>query len=221
MTRFSETLEKEAEPIWLRIFNHPFLHELSNGTLPLEKFRYYISQDHAFLTDFCRFLGLAIPRCESLEQIHYLSDVLHSEFTLEIDMQRELAEKVGLSVQEMQTTEASPTTRAYTSFLIRTAATGDIGEIFAALSPCPITYAEIAARLTQETGNVPAYAEWLQTYRSVEARELSERLRSFLDNISNTASHSQRLRMVRSFLTASRYEYLFWQMAYSMEKWTI
>jgi len=221
MTRFSETLEREAEPIWLRIFNHPFLHELSNGTLPLEKFRYYISQDNVFLADFCRFLGLAIPRCESLEQIRYLSEILHSEFTLEIDMQYGLAKKVGLSVQEMQTTEASPTTRAYTSFLIRTASTGDIGEIFAALSPCPITYTEIASRLTRETGNVTAYAEWLQTYRSVESRELSEKLRSFLDDIGSTASNLQRLRMVQSFLVASRYEYLFWEMAYNLEKWTI
>ena len=222
MTQFSLILVEEARPIWQRIFTHPFLHELSNGTLPLEKFRYYIGQDHAFLLDYCRFLGLAVPRCESLEQIRFLSEILHSEFSLEIDMQRELAKKVDLNIQDMQTTEPSPTTLAYASFLIRTAATGSIGEIFAALSPCPVTYTELAARLvTQEIGKIPAYADWLRTYNSAEACKISEKLRSILDSLGSAATQTQRLRMVRSFLTASRYEYLFWQMAYTLEKWPV
>ncbi len=136
-------------------------------------------------------------------------------------MQCMLAEKSGLSAKEMQTTEASPTTLAYTSFLTRTAATGEVGEIFAALSPCPITYMEIASRLPDRTGNVPVYAEWLQTYRTFEARELCERLRNLLDSIGSISSDSQRIRMLMSFLTASRYEFLFWEMAYRLEKWVI
>ena len=222
MTRFSETVIEEVDPIWRRIFNHPFLHELANGTLPVEKFRYYISQDHTFLFDYCRFLGLAIPRSRSLEQMRYLSDMLHSEFTLEIDMQRELAKKVGLSIQDMEATEASPTTLAYTSYLIRTASTGSIGEIFAALAPCPLTYTELAAKLdARGIEKVPAYTNWLQTYKSVETREICEKLKELLDNLGKEATEDQRLRMSKSFLTASRYEYLFWQMAYTLEKWPV
>ena len=45
MPSFSEELRIEAEPIWRKIFNHPFLKEIKDGTLPLETFRYYLAQD--------------------------------------------------------------------------------------------------------------------------------------------------------------------------------
>ncbi len=45
MDSFSEQLRREAEPVWERVFSHPFLREIKDGTLPLEKFRYYLGQD--------------------------------------------------------------------------------------------------------------------------------------------------------------------------------
>ena len=38
MDSFSEGLRLEAEPIWRRIFAHPFLREIKDGTLPLATF---------------------------------------------------------------------------------------------------------------------------------------------------------------------------------------
>ncbi len=46
MPSFSEQLRVEAEPIWRKIFDHPFLKEIKNGTPPLETFRYYLAQDY-------------------------------------------------------------------------------------------------------------------------------------------------------------------------------
>jgi len=43
MPSFSEQLRHEAEPIWRRIFDHPFLKEIKDGTLPLETFQYYLA----------------------------------------------------------------------------------------------------------------------------------------------------------------------------------
>lgn len=222
MSRFSESLIEEANPIWQKIFNHPFLHELGNGRLPVEKFRYYICQDYRFLFDYCRFLGLATARSKSFDKMRHLSDMLHYEFTQEIAMQRELATKVGLTIHDMKATEESPTTLAYTSYLLRIALTGSTGEIFAALSPCPLTYTELAIRLNaQGIEKVPAYAKWLQIYQSADTHQASEKLKECLDDLGETSTKSQNLQMMKSFLTASRYEYLFWQMAYTLEKWPI
>ena len=54
MNSFSEQLKTEAEPIWRRIFDHPFLKEIKNGTLPLDTFRYYLAQDYLYLEGFGR-----------------------------------------------------------------------------------------------------------------------------------------------------------------------
>ena len=48
MESFSEQLRAEAEPIWSEIFARPFLREIKDGTLPLEKFRYYLAQDYLY-----------------------------------------------------------------------------------------------------------------------------------------------------------------------------
>ena len=39
MPSFSEKLRSEAQPIWSQIFQHPFLKEIKDGTLPEDTFR--------------------------------------------------------------------------------------------------------------------------------------------------------------------------------------
>ena len=70
--RFTETLKAQAWPIWERIFQHPFLLEAKAGTLPLEKFRYYLIQDYKYLSAFARVVAIALakaPNSSALESI--------------------------------------------------------------------------------------------------------------------------------------------------------
>lgn len=222
MEGFSKVLRREADPIWRRILVHPFLVEAAKGTLPLRKFQYYLKQDHAYLFDFARFLGLAASRCETMDQIRFFSDILSAEFSFEIEMQQALASKIGLSPDELASAKMAPTTKAYTSFLLKVAATEGVGEILAAMSPCPLTYVEIAEKnAPEEAGRASAYADWLAAYRSKEVVEVCERIREMLDEVGEAATASQRRKMLQNFLDASRYEYLFWEMAYNMEEWPI
>ena len=228
MTGFSEILRREADPVWRRILGHNFLLEAAKGTLPMEKFRYYLKQDHAYLFEYCRFLGLAASRSESLGHIRFFSEVLRSEFEFEIEMQRSLAAQIGLDAGELTGAVMAPTTKAYTSFLIKVAATEDLGGALAALSPCPLSYVEIATRLTPSSRGAVAgasingaYDKWLKAYASKESVEVCDRLRGLLDEVGEAASASQGARMIKNFLDASRYEYMFWNMAYTMEAWPV
>jgi thiaminase/transcriptional activator TenA len=233
LTSFSQILRREADPVWRRILGHSFLLEAAEGTLPLEKFQYYLKQDHAYLFEYCRFLGLAASRSESLGHIRFFSEVLRSEFEFEIEMQRSLAAAIGLDAEELTGAVMAPTTKAYTSFLIKVAATEDLGGALAALSPCPLSYVEIAARLAPSSREAVAgglasrgsldgaYDKWFMAYSSKESVEVCDRLRGLLDEVGEAVSASQRARMVRNFLDASRYEYMFWNMAYTMEAWPV
>lgn len=57
---FSSLLRAEADPIWQRIFVNPFLKELRQGTLPIEKFRFYLAQDYLYLEGFARTVAVAL-----------------------------------------------------------------------------------------------------------------------------------------------------------------
>ncbi|MDE2842805.1 MAG: hypothetical protein OXN21_05420 [Chloroflexota bacterium] len=72
MPSFSEQLKAEAQPIWRAIFQHPFLREIKDGTLPLEKFQYYLTQDYQYLEGFGRTVVMAMakaPNSRTLEEL--------------------------------------------------------------------------------------------------------------------------------------------------------
>jgi hypothetical protein len=48
-TRFADELKLNAIEIWNNILSHKFINEISTDTLPLNKFLFYLRQDHIFL----------------------------------------------------------------------------------------------------------------------------------------------------------------------------
>ena len=223
MGSFLTRLLDDAAPIWTKIFTHPFLTELAAGTLPLEKFRFYLQQDHAYLHGFCRFLGAAVAKAETLDQMRWLSDLLAAEFTIEVAMQRALAPRIGLRPDALARAEPVPTTTAYTAYLLSVAATGSIREIVAAMAPCLLSYVAIGARLADQLISCPVevYRDWCAAYTDDAARHLADDLTARVNALGAEASTEERGKMERHFRTASRFEYLFWEMAYTMEAWPV
>ena len=73
MPSFSEQLRVEAEPIWRKIFDHPFLKEIKNGTLPVETFRYYLAQDYLYLEGFGRTVAMAMAKAPDSQTLQDLA----------------------------------------------------------------------------------------------------------------------------------------------------
>ncbi len=223
LVRFSQELRDAAKPIWDKIFSHPFLVEMSEGRLPIRKFQFFLQQDYAYLGDFCRFLGMAVSKSETLEEIRWFTNVLRVELTEEMGMERKLASMTGLPEKELVSAEPTPTTRAYTSYLLKVGAIGTLGEIMTVMSPCPLTYIEIGGRMmpSKSLDKQPVYRTWCSFYGSKEARAFAEELDGLLDQYGSRASEGERERMVAHYLTASKYEYMFWDMAYKLESWMV
>jgi len=66
---FSDQLRNENQVIWGAIMKHPFVTELGAGTLPLDKFTYYIKQDYQYLVDFARCIGLAASKAKDVDEM--------------------------------------------------------------------------------------------------------------------------------------------------------
>ena len=52
--KFSESLKQAADSILKSQFAHPFVKGLGDGTLPLDKFRFYMIQDSLYIVDYAR-----------------------------------------------------------------------------------------------------------------------------------------------------------------------
>ena len=80
---------------------------------------------------------------------------------------------------DMAGVEPASATLAYTEFLLATAATGGVGMVFAAMTPCMRLYAWLGAAL--DAGAAGPYAQWVQTYADPSFEALASRLERLLD----------------------------------------
>src|SRR5262245_39407999 len=219
---FSVHLRRLADSVWQAQHRHPFVTGIGDGTLDLARFQHWVRQDYRFLVEYCRLFGLGAARAPDLDTLVRFADLLQATARGEMDLHRAYAAELGISPAELEGEPMAPTTRAYTDFLVRVAATGDFAELAAALLPCMWGFSEIG--LTLAARGLPAeprYAKWIRMYADPEFAALAEWCRALVDRLGAGADEATRRRMEESFLISSRYEYMFWEMAWSLETWPV
>jgi thiaminase/transcriptional activator TenA len=220
---FSDELRALAGPIWQASFEHPFVQGLGDGSLPVEKFKFYICQDYVFLIEFSRVLALAAARSSDLEAMSRYASLLDATLNHEMALHRAYCGRLGIDEAELESTAAAPVTHAYTRHLVAIAHAGTSSEIIASLIPCQLGYAEIGNQLMARgvPASQPLYAEWIRMYASPEMQEIAAWACALLDRLASDAGSQDRGRIADIFLTSSRYEYMFWEMAFTMQQWPV
>jgi thiaminase/transcriptional activator TenA len=216
----SARLRRVADPIWQAQHDHPFVRGIGSGHLAPEKFAFWLRQDYVFLIEYGRLLALAAARAPDLPTMRRLADLLQATLTVEMDLHRSYVSEFGITEADLAAEPMAPTTRAYTDFLLRTAALGDFPELVAALLPCMWGFSEVGRRLA--AGPLPAdarYARWIEMYAAPEFAALADWCRALLDRVATELPAEASSRVESAFLTSSRYEYLFWEMAERGERW--
>ncbi len=219
---FVEQINDEAETFWTKILEHPMVRELGEGTLDEKPFRYWVRQDYIYLIEYSRVFALGAAGAPDLKNMGTFAELLDSTIHTEMNLHRSYAAEFDISEEELENTTPSPTTRGYTDFLVRTAATGTFGDTVAALLPCMWGFNETGRRL-EDRGKPEheQYAEWIDTYAGDEFTELSDWCKSLMNECAEQAAPADRKRYVRLFRTSARYEYLFWDAAWKQEEWPI
>jgi len=220
--RFSDRLRQKAAGIWEAQHQHPFVRGIGDGKLDLEKFKFWLRQDYVFLVEYARLLGLAAARSPDLETMTRFAGLLEETLETEMSLHRAYADEFGIRREELEQEPPAPTTRAYTDFLLRVAATGDFAELAAALLPCMWSFSEIGQRLAaQRLPRDKRYAQWIAMYSSKEFAELAGWCRDLVDKLAAGLPERELKKLEEAFLTSSRYEWQFWEMAWKMERWQV
>jgi len=220
--KFSTELRRRSQKIWRAIDNHPFLRELEAGTLPMEKFTYFILQDYVYLLDFAQVLcrgGAMAPNLETLELFcrHALGAV-----EVERGFHASFGKSLGLSREQLDAVTKGPTTQAYIDHLQSVARGGTLGELVGAVLPCYWIYGEVGQRLYKKRPSKPKiYRSWIETYASESFWQPVREQIQLIDRLGSLASAKEKKRMMEIFMLSSRYEFMFWQQAYEMERWPV
>lgn len=215
---FCREARGKTDPLWEAIFHHPFVKGIGDGTLPRDRFEFYLKQDYVYLIDFSRVFALASAKSRTLPEMGTFAALLDTTLNTEMALHRKACAAFGIGEEELARTRKSPVTSAYTDLLVRTAYEGGLSDILAVLLPCACGYAEIGRRLKSE--GLPEdrhYRDWIDTYASTEFQELADWLIGRMDVEAADAPAQRREDWHRLYEASARYEYLFFDMSWKKE----
>ncbi len=218
---FVEDIERTALPVRQAILAHPFITGVGDGTLPVDRFKYYVLQDYVYLIDYSRVIALASARAPDLETMSWFAELLDETLNTEMELHRSYCGEFGITREELEAIRPAPTTLGYTSYLLNVAHQGSFPELVASLLPCQCGYWEIGEHLALQgrPEGAPLYSQWIDMYVSEEFAELALWIRNFIDRESMSYNDSDKQTLEYIFRLSSEYEYRFWDAAYQMESW--
>jgi thiaminase/transcriptional activator TenA len=219
--KFSQQLRQSVQAVWQASFEHPFVTGIADGSLPLDCFRYYVMQDAYYLSQFAKVQALGAAKAEDLYTSGRMAAHVQGTYNAELALHEKFSKLLGITAEEKASFQPAPTAYAYTSHLFRAAYTGHLGDIIAVILPCYWLYWEIGEQLRGSQPVELIYREWIEAYGGEWFGELVQEQIDRLDSLADKVTAADRERMQQHFLISSRYELLFWEMAYRQEKWMV
>ncbi len=221
---FAEACLEHAREAWRKAVDHPFVHALAEGTLEAETFKFYQMQDARYLEAFADASSLLSTRCSTPDDTLWFIDAARLALVVEGELHEGYGDKLGYGPEDLRALKLTPNNRAYQDHMIRQAQTGTLVEGVAALTPCPWLYIELGLRLEREMGDIPAdhpYADWLAMYRDPDFYEYMDNLLERLQRFAEATNADARERARTAFTTSVRYEWMFWEQAWTRQEWPV
>ena len=219
---FTAHMRRAAKPIWDAQLAHPFVVALGNGTLPKRKFRYYILQDARYLEELARVFALGAQKAADPDTALRFAKLVEETIVVERGLHETFGRQWNIAPADMRRTPLAPTNHAYCTHMRSVAQAGTVAELTTVALPCAWIYGVVGKHLLRHP---PAaghpYREWLLLYGSPEFAEVTRWMRTVVDTEATRAGRDEKARMMRAFLTSSRYEWMFWDMAWREERWPV
>lgn len=219
-TTASTRFRKTADAIWEAQHAHPFVRGIGDGTLDPSLFGFWLRQDYLYLIEYSRLFGAAVMRAPDLPAMTKFAELLRGIMVTEMDLHRSYVAGFGITEADLRAEAKAPTCQAYTDFLLRTATTGDYAELLGAVLPCLWGYSEIGLRLAARgLPEDPRYRDWIGMYASDAFTQLATWGRELTDAACEGLPEPALRRAEEAFVTSSRWEHAFWEMAWTRETW--
>ena len=209
----TQRLYEAAHPIWEQCHAHPFVRGIGDGTLDLEKFQWFLLQDYLYLFDYARVFAYGVVKARDPDLMRTFS--ANVDAILGGDMER-----LGITEEQVFAVRPALSNLSYTHYMLACAAAGGPAEIVAAILSCSWSYAEIGQRLAAIPGAAdhPFYGEWIRSYAGEDYQRTNDALVALMDQLAEGSTEAEYRRLEEIFVTCSRYELGFWEMAWTLER---
>ena len=219
MTSVSTRLHDAAAPVWEACLRHPFVTGIGDGTLDMEKFRYFMLQDYLYLFDYARVFALGVVKARDPELMRVFAGNVDAILGGEMKIHRAYMKRLDITEEQVFSIKPALANLSYTNYMLSVAQAGGPMEIVASILACSWSYAEIGQALAAIPGAAehPFYGEWIQGYASEEYAATNQALIELMDSLAADAGEEQLAYLTDVFVNCSRYELGFWDMAWDVQ----
>ena len=191
--------------------NTDFIKELSDGSLPVDRFSRYLAQDEVYLSNYYRQMFELAELMDSESNKALFTAFAQSGMEGEQAMHQMLIEKYDIATD----VKASVITKAYNELTQSGIDCGNRCIALAGMLPCMWIYNRVGLHIFSNArleGN--PYKEWILEYGNQEFTEGVDTVLDIIDNWAITASEETIAKMDEYYLRAALYEYAFWDYGY-------
>jgi len=214
----SERILSSALPLWEENFSHPFVRAIADGTLDLERFRFYIIQDHLYLMQYAKLFALGLIKSADEADIRLFASLISDTLDTENAVHRDYLKTLGISPENISMAKSSIITESYTNYMLSVGFSQGVAEIAAAVLACSWSYKIIGDWcLKNMKAENRFFSPWIKEYTSASYNRSNDEIISFIDEKTSAYTDEQLKNIENIVLLCSRYELLFWDMAWKKE----
>ncbi|MGL4740091.1 MAG: thiaminase II [Sarcina sp.] len=220
--KFTDELFKNVEGIWNDYLEHPFIKEIIDGTLDIDKFEEYLIQDYLYLKEYAKAFAIGVVKANTMEEMKFFYGAVKGTMEDENEYHTQFLIDKGYNLSEIELNRyPSRANSSYTSYMLSVALKGGTAKITAAILPCTWSYCYIGQHIISHyyskiEGN--PYRGWIELYGSKEYKEFTDEWITYINKLAEKLSEDEKVELIRIFVESSKYEMDFWNMSYDFKK---
>ena len=217
--KVSQRLYDSTKDIWKMYLTHPFIRKIKDGSLDIEKFRYFMLEDYLYLFEYVKVFAIGLTKTKDFNLMKLFAESIDAILNHEMNIHKSYMKRIGISDEQLQNFKPSLTNTSYTSYMLSVAQAGDVTDIVSSVLACSWSYAEIGNYIASDENalNHEFYGEWIRGYSGKEYQDTNNMLIHLLDDITKDISEEKYEKLQEIFINCSLYEKKFWDMAWGEE----
>ncbi|MBN1073943.1 TenA family transcriptional regulator [Clostridium botulinum] len=215
---FVKTLVDNSMDIWEEYLKHPFIIELKQGTLDIEKFKHYIVQDSIYLKEYARVYALGMYKSKTLKEIQNFYSILSFVNADETSTRLKYLKEWNITQEDIEIAEVKKENKEYIDFMMKIAEECEVPEILMATLPCMFSYCYIGKEIIKNTPHIEStkYWDFIQDYASDSYVQSCIEWGTYAEELCKDFDKDRKSKLIKIFRQASICEMNFWDMSYNL-----
>ncbi len=217
--KLTDLLYEDVKSIWDGYLTHPFVTGIGDGSLDIDRFRFYMLQDYLYLYDYAKVFAIGVVKSQNHHMMRHFAGLVHGTLNGEMAIHQKYMARLGITEEDVAAARPSLVNTSYTHYMLEIGHNEGVLELLIAILSCSWSYQMIGEALNRIPGasEHPFYGEWIQGYTSDAYVADNQTILDMVNELGADCSNAQIDHLKTIFRNCSRYEAMFWDMAYNKE----